>query len=291
MSKNNKCGIYYIQNTVTKQYYIGQSRNLKVRMKVHFNSLRKNKHFNKHLQNSFNKYGKEKFESGVLEYCDKSELDELEIRYIDLYDARENGFNIREGGVDAPIMERIKIDDKLLKNLYLLESTSEDLALMFGCSSGTINNRLKEIFSEEELNNLKYKKRYDGNVARIDFNEDLLEELYLKGYSCVEIGEIYDCGHAAVARRMQNIFGEEWDVLKKTRKEPVKQELSDKARHELKRIELKKELDDRQLEVNELYEQYGLTDEILDEQVEINTLRHEYNITDETKVIFHGFVQ
>lgn len=50
-------------------------------------------------------------------------------------------------------------------------------------------------------------------------------------------------------------------------------------------------MDDRQLEVNELYEQYGLTDEILDEQVEINTLRHEYNITDESKVIFHGFVQ
>ena len=117
-------------------------------------------------------------------------------------------------------MERIKIDDKLLKKLYLLESTSEDLALMFKCSPGTINSRLKEIFSEEELEILKNKKRYDGNTARIDFDDSLLEELYLKGYSCVEIGEIYDCGHAAVARRMQNIFGEEWDVLKKTRKEP-----------------------------------------------------------------------
>ncbi|MEE0943398.1 MAG: GIY-YIG nuclease family protein [Methanobrevibacter sp.] len=290
MSKNNS-GIYYIQNTVTQQLYIGQSIDLTHRLNTHFNFLRKNKHFNKHLQNSFNKYGEENFKSGVLQYCDKSELDELEIHYISLYDTRKNGFNIREGGVDAPIMERIKIDDKLLKKLYLLESTSEDLALMFKCSPGTINSRLKEIFSEEELEILNNKKRYDGNTARIDFDDGLLEELYLKGYSCVEIGKIYDCGHNPVAHRMQNIFGEEWDVIKKTGKNNVKQELSDNAKYELKRINLKKELRERQLKINELYEQHGLTDEILEKQVEINTLRHRYNITDESKVIFHGFVQ
>lgn len=288
---NNNCGIYYIQNTVTKQFYIGQSINLNVRLKTHFYLLRKNEHYNKHMQNSFNKYGEDNFKSGVLQYCDRSELDELEVSYIDLYDARKNGFNIREGGVDAPITERIKIDDELLKKLYLLESTSEDLALMFRCSSGTINNRLKEIFSDDELDKLKNKKRYDGNVVRIDFNNDLLEELYLKGYSCVEIGEIYDCSYNSVARRMRNIFGEKWDSIKKTGKDYVKQELSDNARHELKRIKLKKELRERQLKVNELYEQYGLTDEILEEQVEINSLRHEYDIVDESQIIFHGFVQ
>lgn len=291
MSKNNNCGIYYIQNTVTKQFYIGQSINLNHRLNTHFNLLRKNDHFNKHLQNSFNKYGEENFKSGVLQYCDRSELDELEITYIASYDARENGFNIREGGVDAPITERIKIDEKLLKDLYLLESTSEDLALMFQCSAGTITSRLKEIFSEEELDELMKKKMKDGNTTRIDFNDELLEEMYLKGYSCVEIGKIYDCGHAPVARRMHNIFGEEWDIIKKTGKEDIKQELSDDAKYELKRVKLKKELRERQLDVNELYEQYGLTDEILEIQVEINTLRHEYNITDESKIIFHGFVQ
>lgn len=291
MSKTNNCGIYYIQNTVTKQFYIGQSINLKLRLKTHFNLLRKNEHYNKHMQNSFNKYGEDNFKSGILQYCDKSELDELEIHYIDSYDARKNGFNIREGGVDAPITERIKIDDGLLKKLYLLESTSEDLALMFGCSAGTINNRLKEIFSDNELNSLINKKRYDGNAARIDFNNDLLMELYLKGYSCVEIGEIYECSYNPVARRLHNIFGEEWESIKKTGRDNVKQELSDNAKYELKRIKLKKELRERQLKINELYEQQGLTDEVLDKQVEVNSLRHEYDIVDESQIIFHGFVQ
>ena len=53
--KTKNCGIYYIQNKITKQLYIGQSKTLRLRRNRHFSHLRKNKHHNSHLQNSFNR--------------------------------------------------------------------------------------------------------------------------------------------------------------------------------------------------------------------------------------------
>ena len=74
-------------------------------------------------------------------------------------------------------------------------------------------------------------------------------------------------------------------------KNNIKKELSDNAKFELKRISLKKELREKQLKINELFEQQCLTDEILDKQIEVNSLRHKYNIPDESEFIFHRFVQ
>ena len=54
---------------------------------------------------------------------------------------------------------------------------------------------------------------------------------------------------------------------------------------------LKKELDEKQEIVNQLYEKWGLTDEILDLQVEINSLRHEYDLVDESEIVYDKFVQ
>ena len=92
------CGIYYIQNTITNQIYIGQSKRLKERKQNHFSKLRKNEHANPYLQNSFNKYGEEHFEYGVIQYCNKSDLDELEIAYMNLFNVKRHGFNMSDGG-------------------------------------------------------------------------------------------------------------------------------------------------------------------------------------------------
>ena len=95
------CGIYYIQNTLTHQIYIGQSKTLKQRKKRHFYNLRHNKHENPYLQNSFNKYGEPHFEYGVIQYCDEKDLDELEIAYMNLFNVKKHGFNISDGGYDG----------------------------------------------------------------------------------------------------------------------------------------------------------------------------------------------
>ena len=62
-----KAGIYIIENLINNKIYVGSSINLKRRKYFHFNYLRNNKHGNKHLQLSFNKYGEECFNFKIIE--------------------------------------------------------------------------------------------------------------------------------------------------------------------------------------------------------------------------------
>lgn len=86
-----KSGIYIIKNLINDKVYVGKSKNINQRKNTHFNALRLNKHSNQHLQNSYNKYGKDNFEFSVLEYCDESLLSIKEMYYIELY---KNNYNI-----------------------------------------------------------------------------------------------------------------------------------------------------------------------------------------------------
>lgn len=68
MTMNKVSGIYTITNKVTGKLYIGESLDIYRRWhKEHIPKLRKDLHYNKELQNDFNKYGEENFEFEILE--------------------------------------------------------------------------------------------------------------------------------------------------------------------------------------------------------------------------------
>lgn len=69
-----KLGIYSIINLINGKNYVGSSNDLDKRKNSHFNKLKRGKHENKKLQNSFNKYGEEVFYFQILEECERSEL-------------------------------------------------------------------------------------------------------------------------------------------------------------------------------------------------------------------------
>ena len=94
----HESGIYMIKNLVNNRCYIGQSQDMKTRTALHVCLLRNNKHYNKHLQNAWNKYGETAFEISVVECCGLDELDEKEILYIRTNSAFEEGYNETEGG-------------------------------------------------------------------------------------------------------------------------------------------------------------------------------------------------
>lgn len=77
------CGIYKIQNIITGDIYIGSSKNVRNRLKEHFNNLKNNKHVNRIIQNSFNKYGENNFSFELICKCDKSLQYILEQMYLD----------------------------------------------------------------------------------------------------------------------------------------------------------------------------------------------------------------
>jgi len=68
----NNCGVYKITNTVTGDFYIGSSVNLRERLSQHRRAIRGNRHINTHLQRSWNKYGESAFEFNPILYCDTS---------------------------------------------------------------------------------------------------------------------------------------------------------------------------------------------------------------------------
>lgn len=75
-------GIYQIRNTVNGKVYVGQSKDLAQRKRVHRRMLLDGKHYNRYLQRSFNKYGEDSFAFEVLEYCKEEHLIKKERQWI-----------------------------------------------------------------------------------------------------------------------------------------------------------------------------------------------------------------
>lgn len=73
-------------NIANCKLYIGSSVNLSARFRKHISELRRRKHHNQYLQNSFNKYGEENFVFVVLEFVrDEKKVTEIEQLYIELF--------------------------------------------------------------------------------------------------------------------------------------------------------------------------------------------------------------
>jgi group I intron endonuclease len=88
------CGIYKIVSP-SKKIYIGQSVNIKRRW-TDYKSLNCKKQ--RRLFHSLNKYGYKKHKFSILTQCEYSMLDELELFYIDLFEATgKNGLNSMRG--------------------------------------------------------------------------------------------------------------------------------------------------------------------------------------------------
>lgn len=97
-------GIYIITNKENGKVYIGSTNNFGTCWYLHRNSLRKGVHHNQYLQRSWNKYGEDAFEFGVIEYLDDLEqLHLVEQFWMDVY--REEGKELYNFGlaVDNPM--------------------------------------------------------------------------------------------------------------------------------------------------------------------------------------------
>lgn len=93
----NKSGIYKITCLVNNKIYVGSAVNLSKRKNDHFETLSKNIHKNRHLQNAFKKHGNDNFVFEILEIVeDKKELIVREQYWIDKTKCFDNkiGFNI-----------------------------------------------------------------------------------------------------------------------------------------------------------------------------------------------------
>lgn len=84
--QSKKSGVYKITNQINGKIYIGSAKCFQVRASQHHNSLKNNKHQNKHLQASFNKHGSDAFLFEVLKVVsgDKKTRTAVEQSYFDM---------------------------------------------------------------------------------------------------------------------------------------------------------------------------------------------------------------
>ena len=80
-------GIYVIEIENCEKFYIGSTLDLKRRKRDHERLLFKSAHKNLHLQNAFNKRGKNSYKFGIIAVCgkDKDFLLDLEQKIINSY--------------------------------------------------------------------------------------------------------------------------------------------------------------------------------------------------------------
>lgn len=94
-------GIYYLR--FNDRYYVGKDSKVTIdkRKREHLNLLRQNRHYNYKLQEAFNNLGEENLDYGIITSSPDYSLDELErleIKYIEEYDAYTKGYNLTRGG-------------------------------------------------------------------------------------------------------------------------------------------------------------------------------------------------
>lgn len=114
-----KIGIYKIINIKNNKFYIGSSKNLEKRWKIHLSNLKRNKHVNCILQRAWNKYGEDSFIFQIVEDCSVEKLFEREQYYIDELKPKYNiGLNAFGGDNLTNNPNRKNIIENIVIGLY-----------------------------------------------------------------------------------------------------------------------------------------------------------------------------
>lgn len=98
-------GVYSISCATTGKRYIGCSKNIIRRLKIHVNNLKKGKHCNRKLQNAWNKYGQDSFYASVIKYTDNTFAEE--VHWIKVLDGFGEGFNLTTGGDGVHLLDPV----------------------------------------------------------------------------------------------------------------------------------------------------------------------------------------
>ena len=88
-------GVYKITNTITKDFYIGSSKNVKQRWAAHKYPSTWKKHPNSPLYLDMKRYGVDKFEFQVIKEADPEQLKEMEQQFIETLKPTYNQMNAK----------------------------------------------------------------------------------------------------------------------------------------------------------------------------------------------------
>jgi hypothetical protein len=197
--KDGRPCIYMIKNCINNKIYIGSAMGHYRRKGQHYYMLRRNIHFNKHLQSAWNKYKEKNFKFEILEFVeDILKLQEKEEFFINLYKSNipNNGYNHR---INCSTSIGIKWSEEARRHF------SEK-------KKGKIPPHLNYI-EIAKLNNKKV----------VAINKITKEQLFFN--SIKEAGEILNIGRTNISKVLHNklkstgnYYWKFWDSVKNTEK-------------------------------------------------------------------------
>lgn len=151
LQKVRDVGIYTITNMVSGKVYVGSSICLDWRLYLHRRALRKGSHFNRHLQNSWNKNGEDNFDFKIVDRCEEGERFVRELEWIKKFNAMSpnSGFNMRDpDSLKMSQQTRLRMADANFGKPHTRVSsprkhTKKSLALMSKKQTGENNGMCK----------------------------------------------------------------------------------------------------------------------------------------------------
>ena len=128
------CGIYKITNTITGDFYIGSSKNVKQRWADHKKPSRWKQYPNNPMYMDMEKYGLDKFEFEIIAEVEVDKLKEMEQQFIETLQPTYNNYNAN--GLNV---ERKKESQKKANNKYNKSDKGKEYRRK---SSNKYNNQL-----------------------------------------------------------------------------------------------------------------------------------------------------
>ena len=181
--------IYIIRNTINSKVYIGQTKvSLKLRFQNHLSAARNGKDYV--IGKAIRKYGEENFYIELLEECTIEELNERERYWISYFNSTDNkfGYNISIGG--NVIRTTKKLDSNLIINMFNSGIPAYKIAKILHTGVPNITNLLKE-------SNIIYGL---GLQKTDKLEESMIIDLYLDGYSTIDIGRKFNKNKSTIRR-------------------------------------------------------------------------------------------
>lgn len=171
-------GIYSIE--INGKYYIGKDVNIdkSKRLTEHLNLLNKNTHYNKYLQNAYNKY---KIYNYQILFEDKNisneELSDIEMFYIKTFNTYRGGYNLTLGGEGGNGLtltdeERINRSNRVSgeKNPSSKLTNEQFFQIVNKLKEGKTNKEIAEEFDihDRYVSLIRHKKRFKKLWETID---------------------------------------------------------------------------------------------------------------------------
>lgn len=197
--------VYKITNLKTNQYYIGVDSYFPKRLRQHQSMLKNNKHKNKYLQYSYNKYGAENFKFELLLKCSsREEMLNKEIFFIKKYKSLERGFNHTIGGEGTCEYRHTKESLEKMAS-WKRVVTPEWREAISNATRG--KSKRKGI---KRKNHPDYNKWLGGEkhpVAKFSWNDiNGMRKLYCCGKSLEELASEYNVTKTYICNIVNNLF-------------------------------------------------------------------------------------